>query len=200
MQENSIRRSNRERTQATRTALIAAARKLFVEKGFADTGTPEIVAKANVTRGALYHHFADKTDLFRAVVMQEAQAISTRIRKETGNPASALNTLVAGAEAYFAAMAVEGRARLLLVDGPAILGHIDMDQVDKETGGEELHQGLMIAVSQGMLNDAPLDALTALLSAAFDRAALAISQGGPEEDYKAAIRLIITGLLGCKPQ
>jgi AcrR family transcriptional regulator len=200
MQDRSVRRSNKDRTEATRSALIAAAREFFVENGYADTGTPEIVAKANVTRGALYHHFADKRDLFRAVVIEEARAVSARIEKETTNPDSALNALMAGAEAYFAAMAVAGRARLLLIDGPAILGHLDMHQIDKETGGEELRQGLVIAISEGALNDAPLDALTELLSAAFDRAALAIAEGNPEEDYKAAIRLIMTGLLGCKSQ
>jgi len=196
MQRDSARRTNKERTEATRIALVKAARALFVKKGYADTATPEIVAAAKVTRGALYHHFADKADLFRCVVMQEAEAVARRIEQETEQPDSALDAVMAGGEAYFAAMAVAGRARLLLVDGPAVLGHAEMDRIDKETGGEELRQGLAYAISNGALKGAPLDALTDILSAAFDRAALAIADGAAVDDYKAAIRLIFSSLLG----
>ena len=66
--------------------------------------------------------------LFRCVVTQEAQAVAARIEQETEQPNSALDAVVTGGEAYFAAMAVAGRARLLLVDGPAVLGHAEMNQ------------------------------------------------------------------------
>jgi AcrR family transcriptional regulator len=206
MQERSQRRSNRERSEATRAALMRAARTLFVEKGFADTGTPEIVAAAQVTRGALYHHFADKTDLFRAVVIEEARTVAREIERETARPASALDALLTGAQAYFTAMSFSGRTRLLLRDGPAVLGYGEMERIDRETGGEELRQGLAFALTgaitsagaataEGAASGIPLEALTGILSAAFDRAALAIAEGQPAEDYRAAITLILKGLL-----
>ena len=195
MQQKSTRRTNRERTEATRLALLAAARALFVEKGYADTGTPEIVAAAKVTRGALYHHFADKADLFRCVAIDEARAVAAQIERETEQADAGLESLMAGADAYFAAMAVAGRTRLLLVDGPAVLGHPEMARIDMETGGEELRQGLVHALSGLAVTGAPLDALAHVVSAAFDRAALAIAEGEPAEDYKAAVRLILDGLL-----
>lgn len=192
---SSGRRSNEQRSESMRKALIAAARRLFVEKGYAETGTPEIVAAAQVTRGALYHHFADKADLFRATLREEAKAVAQRIERETEGEFSALEAMTQGAESYFAAMAVPGRARLLLLDGPAVLGHAEMAEIDRETGGEELRQGLAFAVEQGALAPVPLDAMAAILSAAFDRAALAIAEGGVAEDYKAAIRTLLAALL-----
>ncbi len=188
------RRSNKARTEATRAALIAAARTLFVEKGYAETGTPEIVSAAQVTRGALYHHFADKADLFRATLEQEAKAVAAQIERETRNPTSALDAMIVGTEAYFVAMSEPGRARLLLLDGPAVLGHAEMARIDLETGGEELRQGLAYASAEGALEAVPLDAMTQVLSAAFDRAALAIAAGEPAADYKEAIRILLTAL------
>ena len=195
MQEKRGRRSNKERTEATRAALIAVARKLFVKKGYADTGTPEIVAAAKVTRGALYHHFADKADLFRAVVEREARAVADQIERDSADPVSALGALMSGAEAYFRAMSVPGRVRLLLRDGPSVLGHAEMDRIDKETGAEELRQGLAHAMEEGALGAVPLDALTDIVSAAFDRAALAISEGGSSDDYMKAVHLMLSGLI-----
>ena len=193
MQQDSGRRSNRQRTEATQAALIAAARRLFVEKGYAETGTPEIVRAAKVTRGALYHHFADKADLFRAVLEAEADAVARSIARDTEGIGDGLAALVTGAEAGFTAVAEAGRVRLLLRDGPAVLGPEDMRVIDRRTGGEELRQGLAQAL--GGRDDVPLEALSEMLSAAFDSAARAIAEGRPAGDYKAAARLLLEGLL-----
>lgn len=71
MQQENQRRTNRQRTEETREKLIEAARRMFVEKSYAETSTPEIVAAAGVTRGALYHHFADKQALFATIAERE---------------------------------------------------------------------------------------------------------------------------------
>ena len=195
MQQDSTRRSNRERTEATRGDLLAAAKKLFVEKGYGDTSTPEIVASAGVTRGALYHHFADKRALFHAVVEEEAAAVADEIEKATPDTLGPRDALLTGGLAFFNAMAVSGRTRLLLLDGPAILGRETMDGIDSRHGTRTLREGIAMAMRSGAMKKLPLDAVTALLSAAFDRAALAIETGASARDYLKSLEALIDGLM-----
>lgn len=189
-------RSNRERTEATRSQLLAAARTLFIDKGYADTATPEIVAAAGVTRGALYHHFEDKKALFREVCENEAAAVTVDIEAASPDTLSPRDALVKGGEAFLAAMQQPGRTRLLLLDGPAVLGRPEMDAIDARHGSRSLRTGLAFAIRNGALpRSLPLDAVTALLSAAYDRAALAIEGGGDPVEYARAIAAIIDGLM-----
>jgi AcrR family transcriptional regulator len=193
--QRELRRSNRERTETTRTALMEAARRLFVENGYAETATPDIVAAAGVTRGALYHHFADKQALFRAVVEQEAVAVAAEIERSAPATLPAAEALLAGGDAYLEAMREPGRTRLLLLDGPAVLGREAMDAIDNRHGNRTLREGLVAAMRSGEILKIPVDALTALIAAAFDRAALAIEGGGNSEAFRRAMHALINGLL-----
>ena len=194
MQQESGRRSNRDRTEATRADLIGAARRLFTEKSYAETGTPEIVAAAGVTRGALYHHFADKQALFAAVVEQEAEVVAAEVDRASPESLSAREALVAGSDAYLVAMRAPGRTRMLLIDGPAVLGRAAMDEIDNRHGNRSLREGLVAAMREQSMMKLPVEALTALLAAAFDRAALANEAGAPSDDYRSVLMALIDGL------
>lgn len=194
MQERAGRRSNPERSQATRSALLAAARRLFVERGYAETATPDIVAAAGVTRGALYHHFADKQALFRAVVEAEAAAVAAEIERAAPAGLPPLEALLRGGEAYLRAMAVPGRTRLLLLDGPAVLGRAEMDEIDLRHAARTLREGLEAAMAAGALRPLPLGAATALLAAAHDRAALAVEAGADPAAYGMVLAALFRGL------
>ncbi|MBO6903299.1 MAG: TetR/AcrR family transcriptional regulator [Rhizobiaceae bacterium] len=195
MQQESARRSNRDRTDATRAALIAAARALFVDKGYASTGTPEIVGAAGVTRGALYHHFADKEALFRAVVEQEAEFVAAEIERAAPSDAADLaSALSAGGRAYLEAMRLPGRTRLLLLDGPAVLGRAVMDEIDSRHGNRTLREGLDAAMRAGALPRLPLETLTALLGAMYDRAALAVANGARLDDHVVVMEALLAGI------
>src|SRR4051812_30260351 len=115
-------RTQAERSTATRSALLRAARDLFSSHGYAGTGREEIVAAAGVTRGALQHHFGDKLALFRAVyetVEQEiVDAVATAAMGAGDNP---LEQLRAGCHAYLDAVLDPAVQRICAVDGPAVL-------------------------------------------------------------------------------
>lgn len=184
-------RSNQDRTEKTRAALIAAARALFVDKGYAETATPEIVTAAGITRGALYHHFRDKRDLFRAVAEAEASAVAAGI-EAAAEPAAErpLDALLAGSRAYLDAMAAPGRTRLLLIEAPAVLGLAETRALDEAHAARTLREGLAEAgIAEGA------EALGDLVSAAFDRAALAIDAGGDRAVYEASLSLLIRRLV-----
>ncbi|MFS8934416.1 TetR/AcrR family transcriptional regulator [Cupriavidus taiwanensis] len=183
-------RTNRERTEATRQALTEAARALFVSRGYGDTSTPDVCAAAGITRGALYHHFADKRDLFRHVLAEEAAAVAADIEAATPagqeDPAGAL---LSGAPAYLQAMTVPGRTRLLLVEGPAVLGLREMLALDEANAARTLREGLEAAgVDAG--------GVAPLLSAAFDRAALEIEAGADAGRVRDAMLWLLRRVLG----
>lgn len=195
MQEKSEVRSNKNRTEATRSALLTAARQLFAEKGYAETSTPEIVRTAGVTRGALYHHFEDKVALFRAVITEEFRAVAEEITKSAKSvPGSALDALRQGSRGFLDAMSDKGRVRIMLRDGPAVLGQMELDKIDRDTSADTLRLGLAEAMEEGEIKRLPLDALTKQLSALFDRSALAVSEGDDPIDHLEVLDAIFLSL------
>lgn len=189
------RRTQSERRDSTRRTLVSAARQLFAQKGYAETSTPEIVAEAGVTRGALYHHFADKQALFTAVVEEEHMLVAMAINAATSasdEEPGPVKALVQGGDAYLDAMQDPGRRRILLVDAPGILGRDVLDAIDARHGLRTLIEGVEAAIGAGAIRDLPSLPLAHLLNALFDRAALA----PPEETdaYRKVMKTMIRGL------
>jgi AcrR family transcriptional regulator len=189
------RRTQEQRREATRAALIEAARTLFAEKGFAATGTPEIVAAAGVTRGALYHHFSDKLALFEAVVEEEHRAVAeaiTEVADSADTPSDMIEALVLGGEGFLAAMQDEGRRRIMLIDAPAVLPKQTLNAINNRYGQRTLVEGVQCAVDAGALRNVAVEPTAQLLGALFDRAALAPAADLPA--YRLAMAEIIRGL------
>src|SRR5690349_22460513 len=108
--------------QATRDELIDAALELFSERGYADVGTEEIVARANVTRGALYHHFEDKRDLFRAVFERVEEDLVQKIAATMEGAGDPWELMLAGMRAFLDACDDPAVKQISLTDAPAVLG------------------------------------------------------------------------------
>jgi AcrR family transcriptional regulator len=179
-------RSNVQRSAESRAALLDAARALFVVHGYSNTSTPSVCAAAGLTRGALYHHFADKRDLFHAVLEREVQVVAKSIEQSTHG--DEIEPLLAGGFAYLEAMAAPGRTRLLLIEGPAVLGRDAMRALEAPYAEAALRNGLESAGLRGV----DLNILTGWLSAAFDRAAMDMEEGASPK----VIRETLAWLLG----
>ncbi len=184
------------RGEATKAALIAAARDLFVSKGYFATGTEEIVAKAEVgTRGALYHHFANKEDLFRSVFneVQADLAAATVVNEHD----DALELLTAALQQFLDASAENADVQqILLIDGPAVLGWDQWRSLEARYGLGVITAMLDTAVAQKVIARQPTGPLAHMLLAAVDEAALYIANASDHRHAHKQARQSLTRLLG----
>jgi AcrR family transcriptional regulator len=184
------------RGEATKAALITAARQLFVAKGYFATGTEEIVAKADVgTRGALYHHFADKEELFRAVFdqVQADLAAATTVHEQD----DALELLTAALQQFLDASADNADVqKILLIDGPAVLGWERWRSLEAEYGLGVITTMLDAAVAQKVIARQPTGPLAHMLLAAVDEAALYIANAPNRRQAHKQARQSLMRLLG----
>jgi len=109
-------------------------------------------------------------------------------------PGSALDGLREGSRGYLNAMADKGRVRIMLLDGPAVLGQMEIDRIDQVTTADALRLGLVEAMEAKQIKNLPIDALTVQLSALFDRAALAVSEGDDPEDHLKVLDAMFASL------
>lgn len=150
----------------TRRALLATARELFAANGFQATRTEEIVQRAGLTRGALYHHFRDKEELFRAVLDEVSGEVDRSLWRRSGDrPSDAWTLFRANSEVYLeAASTNQAYRQIVLIDGPAVLGWSAWsERGDGPTG--KITEYLRDAVAEGVLEPQPVEPLAHLLSA-----------------------------------
>ena len=171
--------------EATRAALVASARALFAERGYAAVGTEEIVARAGVTRGALYHHFGDKKDLMRAVLhdlaRELAEASATAALKETDQ----WRQILAAVDAFLDACTDPAVQRIMMTDAPSVLGWDEWREIDTQHGLGLVKASLENAMETGLIARQSVDPLAHLLVGALDEAAMYISRA---RDSRAARR------------
>jgi len=194
----SPRRTKAAQREATTAALITAARTLFAERGYAGVGTEEIVQHAGVTRGALYHHFKDKEDLFRAVLVQVSAETAQRVLIAALAIDDPWEALVVGADAFLDASVTPEVQRIMLVDGPAVLGWDVWRAADADYGLEMLAQAIQRAIDTGRIIPQPAKALAHVLLGALDEAAMVVARADdPEaarEEMGRTVRHLLEGL------
>ena len=152
-----------EQSDATRRALIDAARELFAEHGFAETGTEAVVQAAGVTRGALYHHFKDKTALFQAVYEDLEEQLVARVVEAVAGITDPFKELRRGADAFLDVCLDPVVSRIVLLEGPAVLGWECWREIDQKYGLGLVQYTLESAMKAGAIRKAPLEALSHVL-------------------------------------
>ncbi|MFI6500962.1 TetR/AcrR family transcriptional regulator [Nonomuraea typhae] len=186
-----------EQREQTRLTLLRESRRLFATEGYGAVGLSEIVAAAGVTKGALYHHFASKTELFRAVLEQVQQEVGERVAAAADAAAEPWDQLVAGCQAFLTVSTDPAYQRIMLVDGPALLGWAEWRRLDDDNSARHLAEALTELIAQGVIAAQPVEPLTRLLSGAMNEAAQWLAaEGGPHElaDTQAALSGLLEGL------
>lgn len=192
-----VRRTQAERSEATRDALIEAARVLFAERGYAGVGTEEIVRAAGVTRGALYHHFAGKRDLFEAVYERIEAELAERIASGalSSGGGSPLEAMRAGAEMFLQACTEPEAQRIVLLDGPSVLGWDRWREIAAEHGLGLIEGTLQAAIEAGAISQQPVRPLAHVLMGALDEAAMLVARAEDPAEMRAEVGRTLDTLL-----
>ena len=190
-------RTQVERTEATTSALVEAARELFAQDGYAATSLDAVVARAGVTKGALYHHFDGKRELFRAVLEREQASLAERLTGVFARKRDPWDGVQAGCRAFLEAVLDPELQRIMLIDGPGALGFAALRDTEAPALAL-LEEGLRRSMDAGRLERRPVEPLAALLFGALCEAALSIARSGDqpaaERAMAAELRRLFDGL------
>src|SRR5215831_17094874 len=183
------RRTQGERTAQTRAALLTAARRLFGAEGFAEVGAERIVREAGMTRGALYHLFAAVLDEVEAEIAQRVAGAVAGF-----DPADTTGMLLAGAGAWLDASAEPDLQRIVLLDGPSVLGWDRWREICLRHTVGLIAALLQDGIDRGSLAPQPVLALTHVLVGAVDEAALYIARADDRAAARADMDLVLRRL------
>jgi AcrR family transcriptional regulator len=178
-------------SEATRARLVRVARDLFARRGYTDVATEEIVRRAGVTRGALYHHFRDKRDLFQAVVEEIEQEVMQKVAETALAEGDPWEQQTAAIGAYLDVCLEPAVQRIVLTDAPSVLGLAAWREIEAKYGLALVEAGLRSVMDAGYIEEQPVEPLAHLLLGALTEGGLLI---GRAEDRQAARRQVGEGL------
>ncbi len=195
----STRRSQAERSETTRTALLEAARQLFAERGFSKTGREDIAVLAGVTRGALYHHFGSKQEIFRAVVEQLEQELTDRVAVAGLAGTTARERFEAGAAEFLDGCLDPAVGRVLLLEAPVVLGWRAWREIEERYGLALVRASLHEVAGEAGLDADDVEVLAPVLLGTLQEAALLVATAPDPVAARAsvgrAVSLVVTRLL-----
>lgn len=170
-----------QRSEATRGALVTAARELFAARGYSRVGTEEIVQRAGVTRGALYHHFSGKDDLMRAVLHELSRELAEASAAAALAETDQWRQIVAATNAFLDACTDPAIQRIMMTDAPSVLGWDEWREIDTQYGLGLVRASLEQAMETGLIERQPVAPLAHLIVGALDEAAMYIARAADPE-------------------
>jgi AcrR family transcriptional regulator len=191
------RRTQAERAAGTRDALIAAARPLFAAQGFAEVALETIVRAAGVTRGALYHHFADKTELFAAVFEQVEAEVAARMGEAiaASNETDPVEVMRLGADFWLDACSDPEVQRIVLVDAPAVLGWTRWTEIGDRYNTGMVRALLTNAVETGRIPPQPIEATALTILGAMREATLYVARAEDHDQAREEAGAVMSRLI-----
>jgi AcrR family transcriptional regulator len=183
--------SRSQQSEATRRKLLRVGRDLFARRGYSDVPTEEIVRRAGVTRGALYHHFRDKRDLFAAVVEQVEQEVMERVASAALAETDPWEQQRVAIRAYLDVCLERDVQRIVLVDAPSVLGLAAWREIEATYGLALVQAGLQSVIDAGYIEQQPVEPLAHLFLGALTEGGLLIARA---DDRAAARREVGDGL------
>src|SRR5262245_12253041 len=181
--------------QQTRRKLEQIARKLFAARGFGNVSAEEIVAAAEVTRGALYHHYDGKEGLFEAVVDALMQDVHAKLAKSAAGASDPLQAIERGIDAFLRVCVEPSVQSILLVDAPAVLGWPKWREMDAKYGFGLLKQALAVAMQAGLVKKQNVDVLTHILLGALTETAMVVAQSDDPAKTRGEAERALTSML-----
>lgn len=177
-----------DRAEATRAQLLRHARALFAQRGYAAVGTEEIVGRAGVTRGALYHHFpAGKAALFEVVIEEVSAELAQRIAAEALSQDDPWDQFRTGCAIFLDAAIEPELQQLLLLDAPSVLGWQRWREIDARHGLGLIEFGLQSAMDGGRIEPAPVKPLAHAILGALDEGAMLVARADDVERARAEV-------------
>ena len=174
---------------------MRVARGLFAERGYSGVGTEDIEAAANVTRGALYHHIADKRDLFRAVHEELEEGLVAQIGEQIGGIEDPWDLAVTGVRAFLDACTDPALRQIALIDAPAVLGWEEWREIDARYGLGLVTFGLRNGMDAGVFREQEVTPLAHLLIGAMTEAALMIANAADPDEARRTVEPALIALL-----
>jgi AcrR family transcriptional regulator len=194
----SVNNRRAEYSAQTRAALLRVARRLFAQHGYARTATEEVVRRARVTRGALYHHFKDKEDLFKAVYDEEQKKLAERTSAAAAAAPDPWSAMVAGTNAMLDACLEPAVHRIVMIDAPAVLGLQQWRESDQSYYLAAMKAAVQAAIDHGQIEQQPVDPIAHLILGALTEAAMLIAHAedktAARRDVSAAVLRLFEGL------